>query len=57
MKNEKEMNLEEKEITLEELEVVSGGNILDDIVEGAEKIIDDIWNNDKEVPLDPMGGI
>ncbi len=50
------MKMNEMEMNLEEMEMVSGGNILDDIVEGVKKVKDAIEEQIKKIPrLNDMG--
>ncbi len=44
-----------KEMNLEELEMVNGGNFLDDIVDGVKKIKDEIEEQIKRLPRLAIG--
>ncbi len=44
------MKMNEMEMNLEELEMVSGGNILDDIADGLRKVKDAIEERLKNIP-------
>ncbi len=49
------MKMNEMEMNLEEMEMVSGGSFLDDIVEGAKKIKDAIEEQIKKIPRLAIG--
>ncbi len=50
------MKMNEMEMNLEEMEMVNGGNILDDIVDGLKKVKDAIEEQIKNLPrLTDMG--
>ncbi len=51
------MKMNEMEMNLEEMEMVNGGNILDDICEGVQKIKDAIEEQIKKIPRPIVMGL